>query len=172
MAPPAMPPTTAPIAAPSHPPAIAPIPAPTPAPPHPREIAAQEHPGRDAILHSRVHLDEPPVGVHRDHVLVTERVGVVAEDETIETERREASHHPPAKAAVSPPVVVRDDRLRVEERPVAFALARPGRGEAGEVTQDRGTVILGIDVTGVREQPGPDERRDRQTAQEAPEFAV
>src|SRR5207248_9880903 len=44
--------------------------------------------------------------------------------------------------------------------------------EPGEVTLDCGTVVLGIDVTGVREEPRPDECHDRQPPQEAPEFAV
>src|SRR5438132_2758602 len=57
MAPPATPPTTAPIAAPSHPPAIAPIPAPTAAPP-PAPIAVRSpgvaHPPKAAATNATI----------------------------------------------------------------------------------------------------------------------
>src|SRR5207237_8015391 len=76
------------------------------APDQPRKIAAQEHPGRATIFHSRIDLDEPPVGVHGDDVLETERVGVVAEDEAVKPELGEANLHPRTPAAAPPPIVI------------------------------------------------------------------
>src|SRR5438132_1487109 len=164
MAPPATPPTTAPIAAPSHPPAIAPIPAPTAAPP-PAPIAVRSpgvaHPSRAATTNATIRKCR--IGPLLCALAHSRSMPALVRSRT--TARR--------PVAASPPIVIRNDRLRIEDRPIAFgAFVRPGRSEPGEVTLGCGTVVLGIDVTRVSEEPRPDECHDRQPAQEAPEFAV